>query len=86
MLGDTGRFILCLHNLVIFYYFYILYFFTGYLPHLTELLNYKTIKDNEDDQLYYTLAYLNDDMRNSLKINLDHKASIFQNLNGALCK
>ncbi|KAL4717703.1 hypothetical protein ACJJTC_000852 [Scirpophaga incertulas] len=58
--------------------------FIGYLSEIFEIVNHKPIKDKEDDQLYYTKIYLNKELRSSLKISLDHDASIFQNLNGAL--
>lgn len=61
-------------------------FHSGYLPELTEIINYKTINDKDDDQLYYTKIYLDKNMRDTLKISLDHNSAIFQNLNGALCK
>ncbi|XP_014366500.2 procollagen-lysine,2-oxoglutarate 5-dioxygenase isoform X1 [Papilio machaon] len=57
--------------------------FIGYLSELNTILNARKIKDTEDDQLYYTKVYLSE-LRDSLKINLDHKSEIFQNLNGAL--
>ncbi|XP_013147988.1 PREDICTED: procollagen-lysine,2-oxoglutarate 5-dioxygenase 3 isoform X2 [Papilio polytes] len=57
--------------------------FIGYLSEINTILNAKKIKNNEDDQLYYTKVYLSE-LRDSLKINLDHKSEIFQNLNGAL--
>lgn len=41
------------------------------------------VKDKDDDQLYYTKAYLDEATRDKLKIKLDHKSEIFQNLNGA---
>lgn len=50
------------------------------------MLAYKNIKDKEDDQLFYTNAYLDTTLRESLKIALDHNSAIFQNLHGALCK
>ncbi|CAK1588743.1 unnamed protein product [Parnassius mnemosyne] len=58
--------------------------FIGYLPEIYEILNAKEIKDKDDDQLYYTKIYLDKNMRETLKISLDHKSEIFQNLNGAL--
>ncbi|XP_063546470.1 procollagen-lysine,2-oxoglutarate 5-dioxygenase [Cydia strobilella] len=58
--------------------------FIGYLPELSEIVNYKPIKDKDDDQLYYTKVYLDKTTRESLKISLDHDSAIFQNLNGAL--
>lgn len=60
--------------------------FLGYLPELLEIVDYKPIKDRDDDQLYYTNIYLDKKLRDKLKISLDHNAAIFQNLNGALCK
>ncbi|CAG9781920.1 unnamed protein product [Diatraea saccharalis] len=58
--------------------------FIGYLAELSEILNYKPVKDLDDDQLYYTKIYLDKELRQSLKISLDHESKIFQNLNGAL--
>ncbi|XP_004929891.1 procollagen-lysine,2-oxoglutarate 5-dioxygenase isoform X1 [Bombyx mandarina] len=58
--------------------------FIGYLPEIYEIINSNPIKDKDDDQLYYTKIYLDKDLRESLKITLDHKSEIFQNLNGAL--
>ncbi|XP_069364652.1 procollagen-lysine,2-oxoglutarate 5-dioxygenase [Maniola hyperantus] len=56
----------------------------GYLPELQKVLEFKEIRDRDDDQLFYTEAYLNDKLRRSHRLALDHKAQIFQNLNGAL--
>jgi procollagen-lysine,2-oxoglutarate 5-dioxygenase len=44
------------------------------------------VANDEDDQLFYTKAYLNEELRNKLHIKLDHRADIFQNLNGAVGK
>lgn len=41
------------------------------------------VKNKDDDQLYYTKAFLDTKIRNKLKIKLDHESEIFQNLNGA---
>lgn len=60
--------------------------FLGYAPELIELLAYKKIQNKEDDQLFYTNAYLDTKLRESLKMTLDHNSAIFQNLHGALCK
>lgn len=60
--------------------------YIGYLPEIIELLNYKSIKDTDDDQLYFSLAYLDEKLRNKLKFKLDHNSKIFQNLNGAKSK
>lgn len=40
-----------------------------------------SIKNNEDDQLYFTKIFL--DQNDKLEIKLDHKSEVFQNLNGA---
>lgn len=66
--------------------FIIFYYFTGYLPELSEIVNFQTMNDKDDDQLYYTKIYLDKNLRHILKISLDHNSVIFQNLNGATCK
>ncbi|XP_032526726.1 procollagen-lysine,2-oxoglutarate 5-dioxygenase isoform X2 [Danaus plexippus] len=58
--------------------------FIGYLPELLKILNYETVGNKDDDQLFYTKVYLDEDYRESLRISLDHKSAIFQNLHGAL--
>ncbi|XP_065162876.1 procollagen-lysine,2-oxoglutarate 5-dioxygenase isoform X2 [Atheta coriaria] len=58
--------------------------FIGYVKEILKLLNYDTIKDKDDDQLFYTNAYLDEKLREELKFQLDHKSNIFQNLNGAI--
>lgn len=40
------------------------------------------IKNKDDDQLYYTKAFLDKEIRDKLKIQLDYKSEIFINLNG----
>lgn len=54
----------------------------GYAPQIYALLE-KTIEDADDDQLYYTNAFLNKDLREKLGMQLDTQSKIFQNLNGA---
>lgn len=56
------------------------------MPEILEILSYKKVDDKTDDQLYYTQVYLDSEVREQLKIALDHNSAIFQNLNGALCK
>ncbi|EEB20583.1 procollagen-lysine,2-oxoglutarate 5-dioxygenase, putative, partial [Pediculus humanus corporis] len=56
----------------------------GYAPELYEILTHRSIDDDDDDQLFYTQAYLNETLRNNLKIKLDHKSQIFHNLHGAM--
>lgn len=57
--------------------------YMGYAPEIYKLLTYKPINDEDDDQLYFTEAYLNETLRNDLNFKLDHTSEIFQNLNGA---
>ncbi|XP_032668644.1 procollagen-lysine,2-oxoglutarate 5-dioxygenase isoform X1 [Odontomachus brunneus] len=58
--------------------------FIGYATDLLAILNTAPIEDLADDQLFYTTAYLNDELRARHQIKLDHKSDIFQNLNGAV--
>ncbi|KHJ92978.1 hypothetical protein OESDEN_07118 [Oesophagostomum dentatum] len=46
------------------------------------MINIKPVADDDDDQLYYTMIYLDAKLRNELKIGLDTMSRIFQNLNG----
>lgn len=55
----------------------------GYAPEMYALISDHEVKDTDDDQLYYTKLYLDQDVRKRLDIRLDHRAHIFQNLNGA---
>ena len=41
-----------------------------------------SVENLDDDQLFYTKIYINDELRTELKMTLDHKAELFQNLNG----
>jgi len=50
---------------------------------ILELLNQDTFTNSSDDQLFFTKQFLNDDIRTGLKIKLDSRSAIFQNLNGA---
>lgn len=60
--------------------------YMGYAADVYELLNYKPLKDTDDDQLFFTEAYLDENLRKKLEIKLDHTSEIFQNLNGAVSK
>jgi len=40
------------------------------------------IKNTDDDQLFYTKIYLDEELKSKYKMKLDHKAELFQNLNG----
>ncbi|CAJ0581474.1 unnamed protein product, partial [Mesorhabditis spiculigera] len=57
--------------------------YLGYAPEIYKLLTLHEVKDSDDDQLYFTKAYLDKKTRDSLKIELDTASRIFQNLNGA---
>ncbi|GFQ84648.1 multifunctional procollagen lysine hydroxylase and glycosyltransferase LH3, partial [Trichonephila clavata] len=54
--------------------------FMGYAPYIYEIVTSSPLKDEEDDQLFYTKIYLDEDLRKKWSIKLDHKAEIFQNL------
>lgn len=56
--------------------------FMGYAKELFELLA-QPIGDTDDDQLYYTNRFLDEATRERLRIKLDNRAEIFQNLHGA---
>ncbi|CAK1554915.1 unnamed protein product [Leptosia nina] len=56
--------------------------FIGTLADMLQLLS-KPLRDGEDDQLYYTQLYLDEQLRADLDIALDHRSQIFQSLNGA---
>lgn len=60
--------------------------FIGYASDVYKILDTATIKDEDDDQLFYTTVYLQDELRMRHKIKLDHKSEIFQNLYGAVGK
>lgn len=57
--------------------------FIGYAADIYEILK-TPIKNTDDDQLFYTRAYLDKNIREKLKIKLDHRSEIFQNLHGAI--
>lgn len=58
--------------------------FIGYASDIYALITHAPIKDKEDDQLFYTLMYLDETLRDRHKIRLDHRSDIFQNLYGAV--
>lgn len=60
--------------------------FIGYASEIYQILDTGLIKDEDDDQLFYTTVYLQDELRMRHKIKLDHKSEIFQNLFGAVGK
>ncbi|CAJ0930598.1 unnamed protein product [Ranitomeya imitator] len=58
--------------------------FIGYAPQLYRIAQLWKFKDDDDDQLFYTKVYLDEEFREKFNIGLDHKSKIFQNLNGAI--
>ncbi|KAF1765200.1 hypothetical protein GCK72_005152 [Caenorhabditis remanei] len=58
--------------------------FMGYGPEVYKILKLKPVEDKDDDQLYYTMIYLDDKLRKELKMDLDSMSKIFQNLNGVI--
>ncbi|VDN25420.1 unnamed protein product, partial [Cylicostephanus goldi] len=58
--------------------------FLGYAKQVYKMINIEMVADDEDDQLYYTMIYLNSKLRKDLKIGLDSASRIFQNLNGVI--
>lgn len=58
--------------------------FMGYTTEIWQLLNHEVVSNEDDDQLFFTKAYLNEILREKLAFQLDHKSQIFQNLNGAI--
>ncbi|XP_065190201.1 multifunctional procollagen lysine hydroxylase and glycosyltransferase LH3-like [Sycon ciliatum] len=57
--------------------------FMGYAPKFYSVVSHKEVSDTYDDQLYYTLQYLDAARRKEIGMRLDHRSHIFQNLNGA---
>lgn len=55
--------------------------FIGYASKVYQMLK-TPVKDMDDDQLYFTKAYLDKQQREELNIKLDHTATLFQNLYG----
>ncbi|KAF8363469.1 let-268 [Pristionchus pacificus] len=56
--------------------------FMGYAPEIYRMLSLKEVEDKDDDQLYFTMIYLDEKLRKELKMGLDSISRIFQNLNG----
>lgn len=50
---------------------------------MLQLLLAQKVSSKQDDQLYFTKLFLDKSIRDKHRIKLDHKAAIFQNLNGA---
>lgn len=61
--------------------------FIGYASNVAALLRgTDAIADTDDDQLFFTRAYLDEELRSKLKLQLDHLSTVFQNLNGAIAE
>ncbi|PNF43292.1 Procollagen-lysine,2-oxoglutarate 5-dioxygenase 3 [Cryptotermes secundus] len=58
--------------------------FIGYAPELYNVVTSTAVANDDDDQLFYTKVYLNEELRDKFRIKLDHRSDIFQNLNGAI--
>lgn len=58
--------------------------FIGFAPELSSIVQQWKLKDNDDDQLFYTKIYLDKTQRTKFNMTLDHRSRIFQNLNGAV--
>ena len=56
--------------------------FIGYASNIYDILISSPLKDDDDDQLFYTKVFLKAEMRAKHGIKLDNKAEIFQNLHG----
>ncbi|XP_045469942.1 procollagen-lysine,2-oxoglutarate 5-dioxygenase [Harmonia axyridis] len=57
--------------------------YVGYVDQLLELLEKENLEDEDDDQLFFTKAYLDEEFREKIGMKLDHKSEIFMNLHGA---
>lgn len=58
--------------------------FIGWANDVFSIVSHTKVEDTDDDQMYYTNRYLDEPFRTKHNIKLDHKANIFQNLNGAV--
>lgn len=56
--------------------------FMGYAKNIYNILTSSSVKDTDDDQLFYTNIYLDAKMREENVIKLDHRSNVFQNLHG----
>ncbi|XP_047492895.1 procollagen-lysine,2-oxoglutarate 5-dioxygenase 1-like [Penaeus chinensis] len=56
--------------------------FIGYAPDVYKVVTAHEIKNEDDDQLYYTEIFLDEKLRKLYGMKLDTQAKIFQNLNG----
>lgn len=58
--------------------------FIGRAARVCALLDRAGLAQTDDDQLFFTRAYLDVQLREKLQLRLDHRSEIFQNLNGAV--
>uniref|UniRef100_A0AAY5EGU7 procollagen-lysine 5-dioxygenase n=1 Tax=Electrophorus electricus TaxID=8005 RepID=A0AAY5EGU7_ELEEL len=58
--------------------------FIGFAPEIFAVVEQWNHRDHDDDQLFYTRIYLDQEQRTKFNMTLDHKSRIFQNLNGAI--
>lgn len=58
--------------------------FIGLGINILNLINQSIIKDNDDDQLYFTNIFLSNSRSYEYKIELDYKCELFQTLNNSL--
>ncbi|MBN3306948.1 PLOD3 dioxygenase, partial [Amia calva] len=58
--------------------------FIGFAPQINSIVQSWKLRDDDDDQLFYTQFYLNKGLREKFNMTLDHRSRIFQNLNGAI--
>ncbi|XP_013855978.1 procollagen-lysine,2-oxoglutarate 5-dioxygenase 3, partial [Austrofundulus limnaeus] len=58
--------------------------FMGFASDLSAIVQQWKYKDDDDDQLFYTRIYLDQNQRTKFNMTLDHRSRIFQNLNGAI--
>lgn len=56
--------------------------FMGYASDVYSVVSLHDVRNDDDDQLYYTQIFINKELRDQYKIKLDTQAKIFQNLNG----
>ncbi|XP_076684470.1 procollagen lysyl hydroxylase isoform X1 [Andrena cerasifolii] len=58
--------------------------FIGYASDVYAILTHAPIENKDDDQLFYTKVYLDQELRERHQIKLDHRSEIFQNLYGVV--
>lgn len=57
--------------------------YIGYAKDLYEIITHRSIKDTDDDQLYFTNIFLDETLRKKWNMKLDVKSELFQNMHGA---